>query len=504
MGAPSAPTIDSGVTATGLNVIAQSIPNVQIPTLGTRASDMHASNVHLEEHVQMKAAETIGPPYADTTATGKGDTEALRSQINEADILNDMAQARLGAQELRNETLEKDKDKKTHDKDSDKDSNNSHQTASTKKKLRKQEENLERLLDSPDCLDEAAITINFLVRRLLCDAFEEPLFKDLMKEKIELKLKEIAVSVLDDLHVETIDLGNTFPVILKVEPMQWNAKGIWFNLFLFYRGSFKITIKTRLVLQRLLNYNPVYDQPIYGQHHSAQTVHKDDDKIDDDDLLERQKLLAKEPDVPENAASRKLGILLTKVAANKHFQRFAALKPVASVIEKLSNAEVGAKVELTSFSGIMTINIPPPPSDRLWIGFPEMPDLSLKVTPVFGESKYSYTLIHDFLEARIRDELKRMVVLPSMDDQLLPFFRDWVIDVIGEIASKPANPLVDSYKSQTSFRDRLQEYKDIKDLNRTGSSSPEIAKPTKRSPAQSKKNLTNDTNEEVGEEMTEL
>ena len=35
-----------------------------------------------------------------------------------------------------------------------------------------------------------------------------------------------------------------------------------------------------------------------------------------------------------------------------------------------------------------------------------MPDLSLKVTPVFGESKYSYTLIHDFLEARIRDELK--------------------------------------------------------------------------------------------------
>jgi hypothetical protein len=40
------------------------------------------------------------------------------------------------------------------------------------------------------------------------------------------------------------------------------------------------------------------------------------------------------------------------------------------------------------------------------IGFPEMPDLSLKVTPVFGESKYSNTLIHDFLEARIRDELK--------------------------------------------------------------------------------------------------
>ena len=134
---------------------------------------------------------------------------------------------------------------------------------------------------------------------------------------------------------------------------------------------FRITIKTRLVLQRLLNYNPVYDQPMYAQHHSAQSA-PSEDKIDDDDLVERQKLLAKEPDVPEkqdisvfgieyisslsfSAASRILCTLLQKVAANKHFQRFAALKPVAGVIEKLSNAEVGAKVELTSFSGMMTV-----------------------------------------------------------------------------------------------------------------------------------------------------
>jgi hypothetical protein len=71
----------------------------------------------------------------------------------------------------------------------------------------------------------------------------------------------------------------------------------------------------------------------------------------------------------------------------------------------------------------------------------------------------------------------------------------------GEIASKPANPLVDSYKSQTSFRDKLQEYKDIKDLNRAGSSSPEKSKSTKTSSINSTKNLHN---EELGEEMIEL
>lgn len=93
--------------------------------------------------------------------------------------------------------------------------------------------------------------------------------------------------------------------------MQFNSKGIWFNLFFFYRGSFefvfigfifqdqsflifRITIKTRLVLTRLLKYDPEENQPMY-----AQTVHKDEEKIDDDDLVQRQKLLAKEPEVPE-------------------------------------------------------------------------------------------------------------------------------------------------------------------------------------------------------------
>jgi hypothetical protein len=62
---------------------------------------------------------------------------------------------------------------------------------------------------------------------------------------------------------------------------------------------FRITIKTRLVLQKLLNYNPVYDQPLYAQYHSAQQNQRDDDKIDDDDLLQRQRLLAKEPEIAE-------------------------------------------------------------------------------------------------------------------------------------------------------------------------------------------------------------
>ena len=120
--------------------------------------------------------KTTESPYADTISSEKTETEILRSQINEMDIISDITQAR------NSDILEKD-------------STSTPRTASPKKKIRKEEENLHRLLNSPECLDEAAITLNFLTRRLFCDVFEEPLFKDLLKEKIELKLKEIAVSL---------------------------------------------------------------------------------------------------------------------------------------------------------------------------------------------------------------------------------------------------------------------------------------------------------------------
>ncbi len=60
-----------------------------------------------------------------------------------------------------------------------------------------------------------------------------------------------------------------------------------------------MSVRTRVLLQKLINFDPKRDKPIFAQHHSAQIVHKDDERIDEDDLISRQKLLAKEPEIPE-------------------------------------------------------------------------------------------------------------------------------------------------------------------------------------------------------------
>jgi len=57
-----------------------------------------------------------------------------------------------------------------------------------------------------------------------------------------------------------------------------------------------------------------------------------------------------------------------------------------------------------------------------------------------------------------------------MDDQLLPFFRDWAIDIIGEIVKKPINPLTDNYReklnAQASVQAGLKEYNSAPNLNK--------------------------------------
>ncbi len=69
----------------------------------------------------------------------------------------------------------------------------------------------------------------------------------------------------------------------------------YINLF----GYIRVSVRTRVVLQKLINYDPKKDKPIYAQHHTSQIVHKDDENIDENDLIQRQKLLAKEPEIPE-------------------------------------------------------------------------------------------------------------------------------------------------------------------------------------------------------------
>ncbi|CAF5223254.1 unnamed protein product, partial [Rotaria magnacalcarata] len=129
---------------------------------------------------------------------------------------------------------------------------------------------------------------------------------------------------------------------------------------------FRLSIKSRLALQKLINYDSNNDKSLFTQQKTFSIIHRDDKQVSADTLIQNQKLSAEEPTVPEKTTTRKLGTALTSLVMNKYFQMFVNLPFIRTLFEKFSQQDIGIDIELTSFSGVLTLNIPPPPSDRIW------------------------------------------------------------------------------------------------------------------------------------------
>ena len=66
-------------------------------------------------------------------------------------------------------------------------------------------------------------------------------------------------------------------------------------------------------------------------------------------------------------AGKKIWRLVDKIAQSKYFQQATEYKYIKKAMEEVSNTPLMLTVELRSVVGTLAINIPPPPTDRLWL-----------------------------------------------------------------------------------------------------------------------------------------
>ncbi len=51
--------------------------------------------------------------------------------------------------------------------------------------------------------------------------------------------------------------------------------------------------------------------------------------------------------------------------------------------------------------GRLVVNVPPPPSDRLWYGFRDKPTLRVRLQPKFGETMVTIPKVLESLEKKV-------------------------------------------------------------------------------------------------------
>lgn len=68
-----------------------------------------------------------------------------------------------------------------------------------------------------------------------------------------------------------------------------------------------------------------------------------------------------------SSASRKILKYINKITQSKYFKHAAEIKYIKKAMEEVSNTPLVLTVEIRNLSGTLALNIPPPPSDRLWL-----------------------------------------------------------------------------------------------------------------------------------------
>ncbi|GAA6101052.1 testis-expressed protein 2 [Tachysurus ichikawai] len=85
----------------------------------------------------------------------------------------------------------------------------------------------------------------------------------------------------------------------------------------------------------------------------------------------------------------------------------------------MSNTPLLLTVEVKELSGEL-VNIPPPPTERIWYTFCVPPKLDIQVYPNLGECEVIFCHVTEWIEKKLEDEFQKVFVFPNMDDIFSP------------------------------------------------------------------------------------
>lgn len=121
---------------------------------------------------------------------------------------------------------------------------------------------------------------------------------------------------------------------------------------------------------------------------------------------------------PGNA--RRIFKIVDRIATSNLFQYATELPYVQRAMENMS-ANITLRVELKGMVARGTLNIPPPPSDRVWLCFRGPPRLWLSTKPQVGDKSVDWSIVTNVIESKLCEAVNKFLVYPNMVDLSVPF-----------------------------------------------------------------------------------
>uniref|UniRef100_F1KTN2 Testis-expressed sequence 2 protein n=2 Tax=Ascaris TaxID=6251 RepID=F1KTN2_ASCSU len=270
------------------------------------------------------------------------------------------------------------------------------------------------------------LSANAVAARIFYDFCRDAYWVRQVQEKIQSKLATIHLPYfIETLELSSLDLGTATPQIVSVYPPILDDWGLWIDFELKYRGGIHLVLETRVNLMKLKSGQRRVEaerkiskitSSVRAHHYSDEDLPESPESSPDEDFGSKTE---KNATTRERTGKRILS-MVDKIASSKYFQGASELKAVKKMMEEISSTRLMLNVEVTCLEGPMTINIPPPPSDRLWYAFRRPPKISIRSVPQVGDRSVDMSTVSDWIENKLRLLLEKNLVCPNMDDVVVP------------------------------------------------------------------------------------
>ena len=286
-----------------------------------------------------------------------------------------------------------------------------------------------------DNLSEEDPCLNFLnvfLNRIFYDIHKSEQVKTMLKTRVYNKLLKIKITQwFKSIELTEINMGKTLPRVCWVSNLHQDDRGLWVELGIQYDGIASATIETCgliigdeipdsgtacVQLKALLEMTPgdvqglpVQQPPDPGSRKvssrivAATNSDEEDSAEEDSDSQELLELPvdqvvggAQEPNMARArwwevvGSSEIVKSSISKLSKSEWFKQKTSKKMTLQLevdISNLTDIAFTMSPQVTSLSGVMVLNIPPPPSDRVWYSFKTRPDLGLRIVPYYGGEK---------------------------------------------------------------------------------------------------------------------
>ncbi|KFP68812.1 Testis-expressed sequence 2 protein, partial [Cariama cristata] len=286
--------------------------------------------------------------------------------------------------------------------------------------------------------------MNALVGRIFWDFLRERYWAEQVSSKIQKKLSKIKLPYfMNELTLTELDMGTSIPLVLSASNPTINDRGLWVDMEVAYSGSLQMTLETKMNLCKLGKESAAEESgPAEAGGEGARPrliLLADSDaesssagSSDEEDVTTAEPtgalgewvpLPGTEGHVSGNSTSRKILRFVDKIAKSKYFQKATENEFIKKKIEEVSNTPLLLTVEVQELAGTLAVNIPPPPTDRVWYSFRVPPQLELKVRPKLGEREVTFLHVTEWIEKKLQHEFQKILVMPNMDDLIIPIMR---------------------------------------------------------------------------------